>query len=51
LLASASNAIGKGANVGDVYPTLCGSVPSACEDAAGVARPTTGAWDIGAYEH
>ncbi|HXN73040.1 MAG TPA: choice-of-anchor D domain-containing protein [Candidatus Acidoferrales bacterium] len=29
---------------------VCGTVPAACFDAAGVARPTSGPWDIGAFE-
>ncbi len=29
---------------------VCGAVPVACLDANGTARPTTGPWDIGAFE-
>jgi hypothetical protein len=29
---------------------VCGTVPAACFDAAGVARPATGPWDMGAFE-
>jgi hypothetical protein len=41
-----SAAIGKGINLS----SLCSSVPPLCYDRAGAARPSAGAWDIGAYQ-
>jgi hypothetical protein len=50
LLASGSAAIGAGANL---YSVCSGNpnpgLGALCYDAAGNARPTTGAWDAGAY--
>ena len=43
---SGSVLIGAGANL----TSLCGTFTSLCVDAAGVARPAAGAWDIGAYQ-
>ena len=31
--------------------SLCSTIAPLCYDAAGVARPPTGAWDIGAYQY
>jgi hypothetical protein len=45
-LGAGSAAIGKGINLS----SLCSSVPPLCYDKAGVARPSAGAWDIGAYQ-
>jgi hypothetical protein len=42
-----SIAIGAGANL----TSLCsGTVTALCQDAAGIARPASGAWDSGAYQ-
>ncbi|MGB9488470.1 MAG: choice-of-anchor Q domain-containing protein [Terriglobia bacterium] len=46
-LQAGSPAIGLGTNL----TSLCSSIPALCYDAAGNQRPTTGAWDAGAYEY
>jgi hypothetical protein len=53
-LLTASNTLGAGSpdiKAGTNLTSLCGRIPPLCYDAAGVARPATGAWDIGAYQH
>lgn len=37
---------GKGANL----TSMCGTIPAICLDKDGNTRPTTGAWDLGAYQ-
>lgn len=47
LLLARSPAIGLGTNL----TSLCSSIPPLCYDAAGNQRPTSGAWDAGAYQY
>jgi hypothetical protein len=47
LLTSGSPAIGAATNL----TSLCSTIAPLCYDAAGNARPATGAWDVGAYNH
>lgn len=42
-----SPVVGAGVNL----TSLCGTIPELCRDRNGVARPATGAWDIGAYAY
>ena len=44
---SGSGLIGAGANL----TSLCSTIPQLCYDAAGNARPSGAAWDIGAYQN
>jgi len=53
-LLTASNTLAAGSpdiKAGTNLTSLCRTIAPLCYDAAGVARPTTGAWDIGAYQH
>lgn len=43
--------IGAGVNVCTQNPTFCTNYPAIQNDIAGNARPSSGAWDIGAYQH
>ena len=47
---SGSPVIGAGVNVCNVNPTFCTNYPAIKNDIAGNARPTSGAWDIGAFQ-
>ena len=42
-----SPVVGAGVNL----TSLCGTIPELCLDRNGVARPASGAWDIGAYQY
>ncbi|MDE1975232.1 MAG: peptidoglycan-binding protein [Patescibacteria group bacterium] len=46
-ISSESAAIGTGVNM----TALCSTLPGLCTDIAGKARPSTGPWDIGAYQY
>jgi hypothetical protein len=46
-LQAGSPAIQSGTNL----TSLCSTIPALCYDKAGNARPSTGAWDIGAYQY
>jgi hypothetical protein len=44
---SSSPVVTKGENL----TSLCSTLPALCTDKAGTARPTSGGWDIGAFQH
>jgi hypothetical protein len=48
---SGSPLIGTGNNICAQNPTFCTNYPAIKNDLAGIARPASGNWDIGAYQY
>lgn len=46
-----SAVIGAGVNVCSINPAFCTNYPAIKNDIAGTARPSAGAWDVGAYQY